>query len=136
MTDYYWGHGDPEYDAVYAEESVVGDVGELIALAMERKGVSRAELAERCGVTPGAITQRLDGRSNMTIRKLAATLYQLGYDVRMELVDRDTHERLTLDAPHGARSQPEPVQRLNPKAFGVPVLSSKKQVIHRGVSIA
>jgi transcriptional regulator with XRE-family HTH domain len=69
---------DPEYARTYAEESALADASELIAEAMEHAGVSNADLARRLKVSRSEITARLRGDRNLTLRKLAATLYALG----------------------------------------------------------
>lgn len=76
--------GDPDYDAVYAQEAAMVDAAELIASALEASGMSRADLARKLGVSRAEVTERLKGERNITIRKLAETLHALG-------------ERLTLD---------------------------------------
>lgn len=92
-SNFDWSQGDPAYGQVLAEETAVVEMSETIALAMELRDVSRAELARRCDVTPSAITQRLRGDTNTTVRKLAALLDALDYDVRFELIDRATGQR-------------------------------------------
>lgn len=69
---------DPNYAATYAEESAMVDAAEIIADALEKSGISRAELARRLGVSRSEVTSRLVGERNITVRKLAATLHALG----------------------------------------------------------
>lgn len=75
--------GDEAYDAVYAEESAMIDAGELLAEALERSGMSRADLAKKLHVSRSEVTSRFSGDRNITVRKLAATLHALG--ARLEL---------------------------------------------------
>lgn len=77
--------GDPDYDAIYAQEAAMVDASELIARALDASGVTRAELARRLGISRAEVTARLKGERNITVRKLAETLHALG-------------QRLTLDA--------------------------------------
>ncbi|MHA3685081.1 helix-turn-helix domain-containing protein [Leucobacter sp. HY1908] len=76
-TDIFRG-GDPKHDLVYAEEAAKIDAAERIAAALERSGVSRAELARRLGVSRAEITRRLKGEHNIGVGTLAATLHVLG----------------------------------------------------------
>lgn len=69
---------DPEYEAVYAQEAAMIDASELIAEALEKSGMTRAELARTLNVSKGEITARLKGERNITVRKLAETLHALG----------------------------------------------------------
>jgi len=96
--------GDPAFDAAYAEESVMVDASELIAAAMERAGLGRADLARVLGVPRSEITARLAGDRNITVRKLAKTLHALGarlvLDVEYEDAPQDetAREQLIRDA--------------------------------------
>ncbi|WP_308467332.1 helix-turn-helix domain-containing protein [Rathayibacter soli] len=76
--------GDPEYDAVYAQEAATIDASELIARALEASGISRADLARRLGVSRGEITARLKGERNITVRTLAETLHALGEHLSLD----------------------------------------------------
>ncbi|WOP17568.1 helix-turn-helix transcriptional regulator [Raineyella sp. LH-20] len=84
-----------DYQEMVAEERLVGDVTEHIAEAMEQRGVSKADLAKLCGVGRSAITQRLTGRTNLTLRIVASTLYRLGFGLEVALVDRQHENRTT-----------------------------------------
>ncbi|CEG89027.1 Putative uncharacterized protein [Propionibacterium freudenreichii] len=96
IDQFDWSQGDPDYDKVFHEEQTVDDVSETIALAMKDRGVSRSELATSVGVTKSAITQRFRG-ANITIRKLAQTLYALGFQLEVALIDlRIPDRRLQL----------------------------------------
>jgi transcriptional regulator with XRE-family HTH domain len=62
-----------------AEEHAIGVVGELFAGLLERHPMSRKDLAEKIGVTPGRITQLLDGDANMTLATVARVLCGFGH---------------------------------------------------------
>jgi len=49
--------------------------------AMDEAGVTRAELARRLGITPGAVTQILSGR-NLTILTFVKVLAACGLSLR------------------------------------------------------
>lgn len=90
--EYDWAQGDPEYPALLAAGGAALDATEAVALALEKRGVTQSQLAALCGVTRGAISQRLKGTSNMTIRNLGQMLHHLGYTLQIELVDAQTGE--------------------------------------------
>lgn len=72
---------------LYQQEYLIMQVTERICELMEQNGVSRTHLANRLGTTKGYITQLLDGRANMTLRKLADVCMALG--VAAELQTRE-----------------------------------------------
>ena len=78
---------DKEQMRLYQQEYLIMQVTEHICELMEQNGVSRSELADRLGTTKGYITQLLDGRANMTLRKLADVCMALG--VAAELQTRE-----------------------------------------------
>jgi ribosome-binding protein aMBF1 (putative translation factor) len=80
---------DPRYAAVYAEEAAMVDASELIADALERSGMSRADLARALGVSRSEVTARLRGERNITVRKLAETLHALGSSLKVSASTRD-----------------------------------------------
>jgi transcriptional regulator with XRE-family HTH domain len=83
----WWSDSPKEYQA-YVEERLIADVTELITDALEERGWTQAQLAERLGVQPSEITQRLRGKRNLTLRSLATMLDALGYDIEIRKVDR------------------------------------------------
>jgi transcriptional regulator with XRE-family HTH domain len=62
-----------------AEEHAIAAVGDLFAILLDKSSMSRKDLAERVGVTPGRITQLLDGDANMTLSTVARLLYGFGH---------------------------------------------------------
>lgn len=83
-----WYHRTPKSEALLAEERVVLGATELVADAMERRGINQNDLAQLIGVSPSEISQRLSGRRNISLRKFAAMLHVLGFGVEARLVDR------------------------------------------------
>lgn len=73
-----------ENKRIYAEEAAMGDVAELIWLALERSGLKQKDLAAKLGVRPAEVTHRLQGERNITVRTLAATLDALGVTLKVE----------------------------------------------------
>jgi DNA-binding Xre family transcriptional regulator len=66
---------------------------------MERRHITRVELASRLGVSRGFVTQLFAGRSNLTMRTMAAIAEALDCDLEIEL----KRPRITL--PPGLRMQ-------------------------------
>lgn len=69
---------DPKQMRAYQQELLILAVTNRICELMEEQKVTRADLARRLGTTKGYITQLLDGRSNITLRKLADVMGALG----------------------------------------------------------
>jgi transcriptional regulator with XRE-family HTH domain len=62
---------NPENLKRFQQEKLLLDVASLIYQTMERKRISRRELADKLEVTKGRITQYLGGEKNLTLRTLA-----------------------------------------------------------------
>jgi len=67
-----------ERDRDFARGAYLFRVTEDILVAMEDQGVSKAELAQRLGLSKARISQLLGGSSNMTIGTLAEIAFALG----------------------------------------------------------
>jgi transcriptional regulator with XRE-family HTH domain len=63
---------------LFKREEAVMEVTEFICGEMEKRGVTRSELAKRLGKTKRYITQLLDGGTNMTVRTIADVCHALG----------------------------------------------------------
>lgn len=74
-----------DQDPDSALERVLIDVTEQIAVAMQEKGVTRKELAERMGVKPPMITRLLNGPENVTLRTLMRVAYALDMVIEVDL---------------------------------------------------
>lgn len=79
-----WFRETPESLRILAEERAVVAAAELVSAALERRNVSRSDLAEALGVKPPEISQRLSGKRNLTLRSLAAMLHELGYGLQLQ----------------------------------------------------
>lgn len=84
-----WFRSDPTSERLLAEERVVLGATELLAEAMERRGISQAELARRLKVSPSEISQRLSGKRNLSLRILAAMLDEMGFTLDARLKDTE-----------------------------------------------
>lgn len=69
---------------LYQQEYLIMQVTERICELMEHNSVSRSDLARKLGTTKGYITQLLDGRANMTLRKLADVCMALGMAAELQ----------------------------------------------------
>jgi transcriptional regulator with XRE-family HTH domain len=76
---------------------------------MRERGLTRADLAARMGVSPGRVSQILGGGENLTLRTLAAlsTALDARFDLELSAVkSEDTHAR-----PAQAEAAPNPKRR-------------------------
>lgn len=71
---------------------------------MKDRGVTKRELAQRLGVTPGRVSQVLSGDENLTLRTLAAVCAALDAHLQVELTENKPGDAASwLDT----RTQPE-----------------------------
>ncbi|WP_081284917.1 helix-turn-helix domain-containing protein [Mycobacterium intracellulare] len=84
-----WFRSNPKSDELLAEERLVIAATEAIHEAMEFRGVSKRELAERLGVQPSEVSQRLSGRRNLTLRSFAKMLHALGVRAKLSVESAD-----------------------------------------------
>jgi transcriptional regulator with XRE-family HTH domain len=77
-----------EEKQAFNQERAILEATELICEIMDKRRVTRSELARRLGKTKGFVTQLLDGRANMTIRTLADIFTALDHTIHF----RDSFE--------------------------------------------
>jgi transcriptional regulator with XRE-family HTH domain len=76
---------------------------------MKERGLSRADLAARMGVSPGRVSQILGGGENLTLRTLAALSCALDAHFDLELTSLKTGDAYTsADAAPAASHRPSP----------------------------
>lgn len=80
-----WFDPQGREDELIAEERVVLATAELLAEAMERRGLTQAQVAKALGVSASEVSQRLSGRRNLSLRSLARMLHVLGFGVETTL---------------------------------------------------
>jgi antitoxin component HigA of HigAB toxin-antitoxin module len=68
---------------VYEQERLLVDAAECLSLVMEKRHISRAELASKLGKSKAHVTQVLRGNENLTLRTLAECFWAL--DCRLQL---------------------------------------------------
>lgn len=83
-----WYPQTPEAERLLAEETALIAAAELVAEALEARGMKRSALAERLCVGRSEVTQRLDGTRNLTVRSLAAMLHELDFELELSVRDR------------------------------------------------
>lgn len=75
--------GTPEYDKLMEEERLILDGTELIFELLEKKGLTKSDLARLLGKTRGYVSQVLSGSRNMTLRTLAEMACALDYRIKL-----------------------------------------------------
>ena len=75
----------PEYEL----EWLLLDVHEAIWAAMQARGVSRSELADRLGTSRAYVTKLLEGQENMTLKTLVRVANALEMKVATKFVPRE-----------------------------------------------
>ncbi len=70
-------------------ESLLLDINEGLWAAMQARGVSRSDLAERLGTSRAYVTKLLDGQENMTLKTLVRVANALDMKVATKLVPRE-----------------------------------------------
>jgi transcriptional regulator with XRE-family HTH domain len=80
---------DPQY---WADRAILR-VAEEVFLALERCGITRAELARRLGTSPAYVTKVLRGNANFTIETLARLAHALDGEFKFHIAPRGMHTR-------------------------------------------
>lgn len=108
---------DPEYLLEKLKIKIMEDFLEV----MERKNVSRSELAMRLGCSNAYITKLLQGTQNLTLQKLVEIALVLDCDLLVTFTPRQKPKALTtaVKAPHKMstkRKANEPANKYRSKA--------------------
>jgi transcriptional regulator with XRE-family HTH domain len=80
---------------MYAQEGLILEVAEQVWAALERRGVSKQELAQRLGTGKSHVTQVLNGGRNMTLRTLSDIAEALNQRVHVQLRDVESEAQWT-----------------------------------------
>jgi transcriptional regulator with XRE-family HTH domain len=72
-------------DAEFLTEEKILDFTERVVLEMDKKGVSRAQLAAALGKSKAFVTKLLKGDANMTIKTMVAVAQALGCNLHLDL---------------------------------------------------
>lgn len=90
---------DAAYDRLVRQEELILDVTERLTEALRDTGMTRAELAQRLGRTPGFVSQVFAGGRNLTLRTISDVAAALSL-------------RPALELSPVRESAPRPVQRM------------------------
>tara|TARA_R110001592_G_scaffold199185_1_gene447614 strand:+ start:19308 stop:19715 length:408 start_codon:yes stop_codon:yes gene_type:complete len=92
MTDFLedWASESEINKKICLREDLIIDVTEDLLIALEDKGISKAELAKRLSKSKSFVTQTLNGARNMTLRTLADFCYALELKPSISLKDITT----------------------------------------------
>lgn len=88
-------------------QQVLSDALVMIEVLMESKDVSRTELANRMGVSQGAVTHMLTGRRNFSLEKLSDVLFSFDRALVLDSapIQRVGQRTLAVDTSRRAGSQ-------------------------------
>ncbi len=64
-----------------AEERAVLEATEMVSERLAERRIKRADLADRLGISRSEVTQRLNGKRNLSVKTLAAMLHEMGYQL-------------------------------------------------------
>jgi transcriptional regulator with XRE-family HTH domain len=111
----------PDQRAVEAkiDEEMHGLVTQLtneVTWHMRERGLTRADLAARMGVSPGRVSQILGGGENLTLRTLAALATALDARFDFELSSPKAGDAYTSGDPAEAEAAPTTNRRSFPRA--------------------
>lgn len=75
---------DSEDMKFYLQEKLIFEITECIAEMMQKKSISKSELAKKLGRTKGYITQLLNGNANMTLRTISDVMWALDSTLKVQ----------------------------------------------------
>ena len=67
----------PEERKLFQRERTIMEITEMLCRVMKEQNVSRAELADRLGMSKGSISQMLSGGRNLTVKSISDILFAL-----------------------------------------------------------
>lgn len=118
---------EAESHSDFWEEQAIITFTEDMCLAMERVGISKAELARRLGTSQAYVTKILRGNANFTLRTMARIALALDSELHTHLVPRDSIPNLSQGAnqrgPHRAGQSGAAMEgEARPRPSAVPVV--------------
>ena len=78
-------HESEEARRLLREEELILEVTSALSEAMEKRGLSKVELADRLGCSKSYITRVLGGSANLTLRSVAGIVDALSYRPQFKL---------------------------------------------------
>jgi len=111
---------DIKYDSedmkYYLQEKLIFEITECIAEMMQKKNISKSELAKKLVRTKGYITQLLNGNANMTLRTISDCFWALDSTLNVNAipanVDYSVDVEEQYDVSNIKESYSEPVIKL------------------------
>jgi len=106
----------------YLQEELILEVTECIAEMMQKKNVSKSNLAKKLGRTKGYITQLLNGNANMTLRTISDVMWALDSTMKVNAepanIDYGKHDEheAQYDIPESKQYYSEPRIRRFPES--------------------
>lgn len=82
-----------EHRRLFEQEKLLIEVTELLSEVMEKKRISRAQLAAKIGKSKAFVTQLLRGNHNMTLRTIADLFDALEHQVCLKAQPRDEEQQ-------------------------------------------
>ncbi len=77
------------FDRLVRQEALILEVTEKLTQALDEAGITRTELAERLGRTPGYVSQVFGGGRNLTLRTVADIAAALSMRPTLTLVPQN-----------------------------------------------
>lgn len=72
-------------DVDFMTETVIVDFTEKIVGKMKKTGLSRADFAQRLGVSKPFVTKLLNGNPNLTVKSMVSIAHALGCELNIKL---------------------------------------------------
>ena len=95
-------NGNPP-DLLVRREELILDVTERLTQALDNAGITKGELAERLGKSPGFVSQVFGGGRNLTLRTISDIAAALSLRPMLQFVSElDPMERMAGDGAQGA----------------------------------
>ncbi len=76
-------------------EKLILEVTEALSEAIEKRGLTRSEVAKRLGKTKGFVSQLLAGDRNLTLRTVADIADAIGISLKVAVQGAETSKRAT-----------------------------------------
>jgi len=94
---------DKPPDLLVRQEELILDVTDRLTQALDNAGITKGELAERLGKSPGFVLQAFGGGRNLTLRTVSDIAAALSLRPSLQFVsDSEPMERMAGDGAQGA----------------------------------
>lgn len=88
---------DSEEMKFYLQERLILEITECIAEMMQKKNISKSDLAKKLGRTKGYITQLLNGNANMTLRTISDCFWALDSTLKVSAVPANVDYNMNVE---------------------------------------